>query len=66
MDAVAWMLVGERGHRSLHLDSVRAFLQAPSVHGIVKPLVPAERVAECIRAAYEQGRIDERQAANRG
>lgn len=66
MDAVAYVLVGERGHRSVYLDSVVAFLKAPSVHGIVRPLVLAEKASEAIKAAYDQGRLDERRVADRG
>lgn len=65
MDVVAWCLIGERGHRSVYLDSVVAFLKAPSVHGIVKGLVLADKASEAVKAAYEQGRIDERRQADR-
>jgi hypothetical protein len=65
VEQVAFMLVGEKNHRSVYLDSVKAFLNAPQHHGIVKPLVLAERVAEAVKAAYEQGMIDAKRAVNR-
>jgi hypothetical protein len=65
VEAVAWCLIGEKGHMSVYLDRSRALLQAPAVHGIVKALVVEERVREMLQAAYEQGKIDERHSTHR-
>lgn len=65
MESVAFMLVGEKNHRSVYLDSVAAFLKAPNHRGVVKPLVLAERAVEAVKAAYEQGMIDAKRALER-
>lgn len=64
MDTVAFVVVGERGHRSVHLDQTIASQTAVRCHGVVKDLVLAEDVRAAIRAAYEQGMRDARRESS--
>lgn len=65
---VAWLVIGEPRHRSLHFDHERAMMQAVAYHGIVKPLVLEEEVIELVRAAFNKGaeRGDSRRMAQEG
>jgi hypothetical protein len=55
MTPQAWIVIGEREHRSVYLDRVRAVQSAIERHGIVKALVLEERVMELVDAAFMAG-----------
>jgi hypothetical protein len=49
------MVVGEKDHRSLHLDLDRALRAAVSCHGVVKGMVFEEDVKQLVADAFHAG-----------
>lgn len=66
MQVVAYVVVAGAGHRSVYLEEERAMQKALTLSGIMRKLVTIEAAAEACQAAYEQGRMDEKQGDKHG
>lgn len=55
MLVVAWVVVGQKQHRSVYLEHERAIEQAVKHHGIVRSLVIADDINLMLAEAYNQG-----------
>lgn len=62
MTTEAYLVLGDRHHRSVHLHREPALQQAVKHHGVVYELVRADHVNEMLTIAYMQGQASATEA----